>query len=263
MEAFAGLLGYVILPGLLIGAVVLMVLYHAVKPALWPYVGGFFLIAAALVFFILALPYENQGIFSGGLNYVIYGFLAGYLLLLALVVFYMWSRKKTAPAPKPASPAEAAPTAVDSRPSMPATNTPSNEDIPAVGKTYLFQCVNVIKINLWDVDNEVSFEFLDSIPGSGQPCGRLICRDIIMLKVDVMPDTLQGLAIFVCDIVDNLVDEGQLLGLMKQYDYSCGYKLKSTPTGKYHHVQFLGSEIGFTILCYDLTAVTNSPASLN
>jgi hypothetical protein len=118
----------------------------------------------------------------------------------------------------------------------------------------LFKNVDVDNITLWETKGEVSFEFLDTQSGSHKPCGHLICKDIIMLKVDVMEHAVQSLAFFACDIVDNIIEhEEEYMKILKWFDYSFGVVPKRKPIAKYHFISFHGSEMPFYILCGDIT----------
>jgi len=74
-------------------------------------------------------------------------------------------------------------------------------------KTYIFQNVNIDSMNFTNNRNDIMFEFLDSLAGSGQPCGTLLCSDVISLTMTTNLDDDPFFPQFICDIsIENAPD---------------------------------------------------------
>jgi hypothetical protein len=65
---------------------------------------------------------------------------------------------------------------------------------------YIFQNVNIDKVNFVNNKNDIKFEFIDSYANSGKYCGELLCLDFISLYIHTDLDDDQFFPQFVCDV---------------------------------------------------------------
>jgi hypothetical protein len=67
-------------------------------------------------------------------------------------------------------------------------------------KEFIFQNVNINSINFTNNRNDIKFEFLDSISGSGKRCGELICESVLSFNMSTDLDDDSQFPQFICDV---------------------------------------------------------------
>ncbi|WP_108532220.1 hypothetical protein [Paenibacillus elgii] len=112
----------------------------------------------------------------------------------------------------------------------------------------IFSNVNLNRIDFIGGRPDIKFEFIDSIHGSHKYSGEIVCKHILVFKMDTSFEIEDDFPFpcFLCDVIVSKLEEDNIQSMFDKLNY--GYRDVPKATD-YYLIKMMGGDIGITIIC--------------